>query len=62
MSMFTGYAPPPVVEAVSRRVAAGSQFLLPTEDSIWVAEELGRRYGLPLLAVHAGGIAAPTPR
>ena len=45
--MFTGYAPAPVVEAVSRRVAAGSQFLLPTEDSIWVAEELGRRYGLP---------------
>jgi glutamate-1-semialdehyde 2,1-aminomutase len=48
MSMFTGYGPPPVVEAVSRRVAMGSQFLLPTEDSIWVAEELGRRYRLPL--------------
>ncbi len=48
MSMFTGYAPPAVVEAVSRRVAAGSQFLLPTEDSIWVAAELGRRYGMPL--------------
>jgi glutamate-1-semialdehyde 2,1-aminomutase len=47
MSMFTGYGPAPVVEAVSRRVAAGSQFLLPTEDSIWVAEELGRRYRLP---------------
>ena len=37
MSMFTGYGPAPVVEAVSRRVAAGAQFLLPTEDSIWVA-------------------------
>ena len=47
MSMFTGYGPQPVVEAVSRRVAAGSQFLLPTEDSVWVAEELGRRYRLP---------------
>jgi glutamate-1-semialdehyde 2,1-aminomutase len=46
-SMFCGYAPPPVVEAVSRRVAAGSQFLLPSEDAIWVAEELARRYGLP---------------
>ena len=36
----------------SRRSAVGSplgaQFLLPTEDSIWVAGELGRRYGLPL--------------
>ena len=48
MSMFTGYAPPAVVRAVSTRVAAGSQFLLPSEDSLWVAEELGRRYGLPM--------------
>ena len=48
MSMFTGYASRPVVDAVSRRVATGAQFLLPTEDSIWVAGELGRRYGLPL--------------
>ena len=47
MSMFAGYGPEPVVEAVARRVADGSQFLLPSEDSIWVAEELGRRYGLP---------------
>ena len=48
MSMFTGYGPAPVVEAVSRRVAAGAQFMLPGEDSIWVAGELGRRWGLPL--------------
>jgi glutamate-1-semialdehyde aminotransferase len=48
MSMFTGYGPAPVVEAVSRQVARGSQYLLPTEDSIWVAGELARRYGLPL--------------
>ncbi len=47
MSMFTGYAPAPVVEAVSRRVARGSQFMLPDEDGVWVAEELARRYGLP---------------
>ena len=58
MSLFTGYAPEPVVEAVSRRVAAGAQFMLPNEDGIWVAEELGRRYGLPkwqftLSATHA---------
>src|SRR4051794_3539666 len=48
MSMFTGYAPEPVVEAVSRQAAKGAQFMLPTEDSIWVAGELGRRWGLPL--------------
>jgi glutamate-1-semialdehyde 2,1-aminomutase len=46
-SMFCGYAPAPVVEAVSRVVATGSQFMLPCEDSIVVAAELGRRYGLP---------------
>jgi glutamate-1-semialdehyde aminotransferase len=47
MSMFCGYAPEPVVEAVSRRMAGGNQFLLPVEDSIWVAEELARRWNLP---------------
>ncbi len=58
MSMFGGYAPEPVVEAVAKRMAAGSQFLLPSEDSIWVAQELQRRFGLPkwqftLSATHA---------
>ena len=58
MSMFGGYAAPPVVDAVSRRIAQGPQFLLPSEDSVWVAEELARRYGLPawqftLSATHA---------
>jgi glutamate-1-semialdehyde 2,1-aminomutase len=48
MSMFGGYAPEPVVEAIARRAAAGTQFLLPNEDALWVAEELGRRYGLPM--------------
>ena len=47
MSMFCGYAPEPLVRAVSERIAGGNQFLLPTEDSIWIAEELGRRWGLP---------------
>ncbi len=47
MSMFCGYAPEPVVDAVARRMAAGNQFLLPVEDAIWVAEELARRWGMP---------------
>lgn len=46
-SIFCGYAPSPVVRAVSERIVAGSQFLLPSEDALWVAEELGRRWGLP---------------
>jgi glutamate-1-semialdehyde 2,1-aminomutase len=48
MSMFGGYAAPAVVDALSRRVARGTQFLLPNEDGIWVAEELARRYAMPM--------------
>jgi len=44
MAMFTGHANPAIVEAVTRQVARSTQFLLPTEDSIVVAEELARRY------------------
>jgi glutamate-1-semialdehyde 2,1-aminomutase len=47
MSAFCGHAPGPVVEAVSRQVALGNQFLLPGEDAIAVAEHLADRYGLP---------------
>lgn len=47
MSMACGYAPAGVVEAVAKRMAEGSQFLLPTEDAIFVAEELARRWHLP---------------
>ena len=47
MSMFCGYAPEPLVRAVSERVSTGNQFLLPTEDALVVSEELRRRYGLP---------------
>ncbi len=47
LSMFCGYAPEPLVRAVSARIASGHQFLLPVEDAIVVSEELGRRYGLP---------------
>ncbi|MEI7742324.1 MAG: transaminase [Chloroflexota bacterium] len=47
MSMFCGYAPEPLVRAVSSQMARGNQFLLPSEDAIVVSEELGRRFGLP---------------
>jgi glutamate-1-semialdehyde 2,1-aminomutase len=46
-SMFCGYSPESVVRAVSERIADGAQFLMPTEDAIWVAEELGRRWPVP---------------
>ncbi len=45
-SMF-GHSPKPVVDAITRRVRDGITMMLPTEDSIWVGEELRRRFGLP---------------
>ena len=44
LAMFCGHAVPAIVRAVQERVALSTQFLLPTEDSIIVAEELARRY------------------
>jgi glutamate-1-semialdehyde 2,1-aminomutase len=46
--MLVGHGHPAVVEAVERRVRLGTHFAQPTEDAIVVAEELGRRFGLPL--------------
>ena len=46
-SAFCGHGPAPVVDAVSRQIALGNQFLLPGEDAITVAEHLADRYGLP---------------
>jgi glutamate-1-semialdehyde 2,1-aminomutase len=44
MAMFCGHANPEIVRAVQERVARSTMFLLPTEESIEVAEELARRY------------------
>jgi glutamate-1-semialdehyde 2,1-aminomutase len=46
--MLVGHANPAVVEAVRAQVARGSHFAQPTELAIEVAEELVRRFGLPL--------------
>ncbi len=45
---IAGHGHPALVEAVSARVRRGTHFAQPTEDAIWVAEELVRRFGLPL--------------
>jgi glutamate-1-semialdehyde 2,1-aminomutase len=47
MAMFCGHANPVIVEAVRERVARSTQFLLPTPESVEVAEELARRYPVP---------------
>ncbi len=44
---MTGHAPAATVDAVVRQAARGFTFMLPSEDHIWVAEELTRRFGLP---------------
>jgi len=44
---MTGHAPGPAVEAVAERMRRGTTFMLPTEDALWVGEELQRRFGLP---------------
>jgi glutamate-1-semialdehyde 2,1-aminomutase len=45
---IAGHAHPAIVEAVSRQVRRGTHFAQPTEDAIWIAGELSRRFGLPL--------------
>ena len=44
---MTGHSPAATVEAITRRVGSGITTMLPSEDSIWVGEELTRRFGLP---------------
>jgi glutamate-1-semialdehyde 2,1-aminomutase len=45
---LAGHGHPAVVEAVRAQVARGTHFAQPTENAAVVAEELGRRFGLPL--------------
>ena len=45
---LAGHAHPAIVRAVQERVTRGTHFAQPTEDAIVVAEELQRRWGLPL--------------
>lgn len=44
---MTGHAPAPTVEAVARQARRGLTTMLPSEDAIWVGDELRRRFGLP---------------
>ena len=44
---MTGHSPAATAEAVASQAARGITLMLPTEDSAWVGQELGRRFGLP---------------
>jgi glutamate-1-semialdehyde 2,1-aminomutase len=43
---MTGHSPEPTVRAVRERVGHGITLMLPSEDALWVGEELTRRFGL----------------
>jgi glutamate-1-semialdehyde 2,1-aminomutase len=45
---IAGHGHPAIVGAVTAQVSRGTHFAQPTADAIWVAQELSRRYRLPL--------------
>ena len=64
---MTGHSPDAVVRTLADRAARGITTMLPTEDAIWVGEELTRRFGLPswqfaLTATDANRFALRTAR
>lgn len=60
LSMVCGYGPQTVSEAVAKRFAAGSHFLLPTEDAIAVGRDLAARFGMPFWQFTLSASAANT--
>ena len=44
---MTGHSPAATVSAVQQQLARGITLMLPSEDSVWVGEELQKRFGLP---------------
>ncbi len=47
-----GHSPTATAEAVARQVHQGITSMLPTEDCVWVGENLARRFGLPYWQVY----------
>lgn len=46
-AMF-GHAPAPVATALAKQATSGYTAMMPSQDAVWVAEELARRFGLPV--------------
>ena len=51
-AMF-GHSPEPVAQAIREQATRGYTTMLPSEDSVWVGNELARRFGLPFWQVAA---------
>ena len=43
---MTGHAPKEALDVIVRKIYNGSSFMMPTEDHLWVADELSRRFSL----------------
>ena len=43
---MTGHAPKAALDEIAKKLYNGSSFMMPTEDHLWVATELERRFGL----------------
>ena len=43
---MSGHAPAPTLRAIAEQSARGITTMLPTDDALWVAEELSRRFGV----------------
>src|SRR5579864_1510909 len=44
---MTGHSPSATVSAVRQQLARGITLMLPSEDAVWVGEELQKRFSLP---------------
>jgi glutamate-1-semialdehyde 2,1-aminomutase len=44
---MTGHSPEPTVRALAEQARRGITLMLPSEDAIWVGNEMTRRFGLP---------------
>ncbi|NOT40257.1 MAG: aspartate aminotransferase family protein [Alphaproteobacteria bacterium] len=51
-AMF-GHSPAPVADAIREQAGRGYTTMLPSEDAVWVGQELARRFGLPFWQVAA---------
>jgi glutamate-1-semialdehyde 2,1-aminomutase len=49
---LTGHSPKPATDAIAKQVCKGMTCMLPSEDSVWVGEELARRFGLPYWQIY----------
>src|SRR5215213_8552277 len=44
---MTGHAPAPAIRALAAQAPKGITLMLPSEDALWLGEEMRRRFGLP---------------